>query len=134
MKPEKQNLLEDLRDDGGENRRESTLRAGAMILRRRRWKRVAGQMLGAATVMALGAFLAQSVMSHREAPMVAIAPMVAVAPVMEKATAAPAVHYLTDEELLAMFPNAPVALAKAGDKERLFFLNPADEKRYVARM
>jgi hypothetical protein len=121
MKAEKQHLLNDLQGDG---RREDTLRAGAAILRRRRWMRAAGQIGGAVAALALGVFLAQSVVWRQEAP-VAIAPM---------AKPEAKVHYLTDEELLAMFPNTPVALVKAGDKEQLFFLNPADEKRYVAKM
>ncbi|MGA2052566.1 MAG: hypothetical protein ABSH19_04565 [Opitutales bacterium] len=125
MKPEKQHLLHDLCDG---DRRGDTLLAGARILRRRRWKRAATHWAGAAAALALGGVLAENTLTRRALPVTAVAPMVAVA------ATEPKVHYLTDEELLAMFPNVPVGLAKVGDKERLIFINPDDEKRYVARM
>lgn len=123
MKPEKQHLLDELRNGGGGQQREETLRAGAVILRRRRWKRAAAQGTAAAMAVILGGMLAERTLTQQPTTAPAIAQV-----------AAPKLKYLTDEELLAMFPDAPVGLAKAGESKRLIFLNPADEKRYVARM
>jgi hypothetical protein len=124
MKPEKQQLLDELCNGSGGHRREETLRAGTVILRRRRWKRAAAQGAGAALAVVLGGMLAERTLMQQP---VTTAPAIAQA-------APPKVKYLTDEELLAMFPDTPVGLAKVGDSKRLIFLNPADEKRYVARM
>jgi hypothetical protein len=135
MNPEKQNLLRDLQDDRGDAWRESTLTAGARILRRKRGRRAVVQWAGVAAMVGLGGFLAESTLERRETPMAAKV-VIAVAPAATPAVveAAGAVHYLTDNELLAMFPGTAVGLVKAGDKERLIFPNPADEKKYVARM
>lgn len=137
MNLEKHNLLRDLQDDGGEALRESTLRAGARILRRKRVRRAVVQWAGAAAALAVGGFFAESSLEQRETPMTTRVVVAATTTVIAPATgvaSASKVHYLTDDELLAMFPGTAVGLVKAGDKERLIFPNPADEKRYVARM
>ena len=42
---------------------------------------------------------------------------------------------LTDEEMLDLFPGVPLGLLAAGDsREKLVFLNPEDEERFVARL
>jgi hypothetical protein len=42
---------------------------------------------------------------------------------------------LTDDELLALFPNTPVGLATLPDgKKLLIFPRPGDEKRFVIRL
>jgi len=44
-------------------------------------------------------------------------------------------HSLTDDELLALFPNTPVGLATLPDgKKLLIFPRPGDEKRFVTRL
>lgn len=41
---------------------------------------------------------------------------------------------LTDDELLALFPNTPVGLATLPDgRKRLIFPRPGDEKRFITR-
>jgi hypothetical protein len=39
---------------------------------------------------------------------------------------------LSDDELMALFPNTPVALAEIHGKKRLLFLRPGDEARFLA--
>jgi hypothetical protein len=44
-------------------------------------------------------------------------------------------HSLTDDELLALFPDTPVGLATLPDgKKLLIFPRPGDEKRFVTRL
>ncbi len=40
---------------------------------------------------------------------------------------------LTDEQLLAMFPNTPVGLAKVNGRKVLIFPRAADQARYVGK-
>jgi hypothetical protein len=126
MKPEKQNLIRDLlNEDSG---REATLFAGAKILRRRRQWRVAKRGLCALAVVALAAIL----VLKKETPQ-PVAPQVAgVAP---KAAPVTQVQALSDDELLGLFPNTPVALASLPDgKKRLIFPRPGDEEKFVTKL
>ena len=43
------------------------------------------------------------------------------------------VNYLTDEQLLALFTNTPVGLAKVGDKTILIFPRAGDKERFIGR-
>ncbi|HWC59130.1 MAG TPA: hypothetical protein VHC44_05490, partial [Verrucomicrobiae bacterium] len=45
------------------------------------------------------------------------------------------VHEMTDEELLSLFPNTPVALASLPDgTKRLLFPRPGDEQKFIKRL
>jgi hypothetical protein len=125
MKTEKQRLIHDLLDD--ESRRDGILLAGGKILRRRRRWRMARQGLALVMVAALAAMW----MGHRHprtSPAQASAPTPkALEPVRPKP--------LTDDELLAMFPDTPVALATlANGRKQLIFPRPADQKRFLTRL
>jgi hypothetical protein len=128
MKPEKQQLIQDLLSSDA--RREITLLAGAQILRRRRHWRAAGRGFVVVspffllfTIAVLWFFQKQSPPPH---------------PMMMSATKSPApiqVHSLTDDELLALFPNTPVGLVTLSDgRKRLIFPRPGDEQRFITRL
>jgi hypothetical protein len=125
MKPEKQQLIDDLLAD--ESRREATLLASARILHRRRQWRVGRRIFALAVVTTVGVLL---VGEQTNRPGIPSPGFVAAKP------AAPApVHFLTDAELLALFPNTPVGLAKIGNgKEILIFPRPGDEARFITRL
>jgi ferric-dicitrate binding protein FerR (iron transport regulator) len=125
MKPEKQRLIHDLLDDG--KRRESTLLAGAQILRRRRrWRMARG---GLAAVLALAAVVMWfQPNGSRHTPSQASVPSA-------EPSAQVRPQSLTDDELLALFPDTPVVLAKLSDgRKRLIFPRPGDEKRFITRL
>jgi hypothetical protein len=126
MKPEKQQLIQDLLGD--ESRREITLLAGARILRRRRHWRVATRSLALALVVTATVLSLERVKSRR-------LPVQTSLPVSTP-TAAVQPRSLTDDELLALFPtNTPVGLVTLADgKKRLIFPRPDDEKRFVIRL
>jgi hypothetical protein len=121
MKPEKQNLIHDLLDQ--DSSREATLAAGSRILRQRRDWRTARQtalmaLLAAATVFYLTRDTSHSQVSRTVKPALA-----------------PQVQALTDDQLLALFPNTPVGLASLSNgKKRLIFLRPGDEQRLIRRL
>jgi anti-sigma-K factor RskA len=124
MKPEKQNLIRDLLDE--DSMREATLLAGAQILRRRRHWRVARRGVAVMVLVALAAGLVLR-KGTGTSPQVAVATTKA-APVSQ-------VHEMTDDELLALFPNTPVALASLPDgKKRLLFPRPGDEQKFIKRL
>ena len=124
MRPEKQNLIRDLWEESSP--REATLLAGAHILRRRRHWRAARQVT---TGLALVAVVAGMVVRKetRRSPQLAVAAV--------KAPPVSQVHEMTDDELLALFPNTPVALASLPDgKKRLLFPRPGDERKFIKRL
>ncbi len=128
MKPEKQQLIHELLE--GENRRESTLRAATAVLRRRRQWRVARQVL-ALLGLALATILLVQQNRHPRSTVVQINPAATAA----KPPVALTARSLTDAELLALFPNTPVALATLPNgKKLLIFPRPADAKKYVTRL
>jgi hypothetical protein len=43
------------------------------------------------------------------------------------------VNYLSDDQLLALFPNIPVGVATVGGKKVLIFPRPGDNERFVGR-
>jgi hypothetical protein len=52
-----------------------------------------------------------------------------------KSVASTQSHSLTDDKLLALFPNTPAGLATLPDgKKLLIFPRPGDEKRFVTRL
>jgi hypothetical protein len=126
MKPEKENLLHDLLEEDA--CRQAILLAGGHALRRRRHLRAAMQGAGILAVIAfMTVFCLRKENSHPGAAQVAkVAPKVP--PVSQ-------VRALTDDELLALFPNTPVGLASLADgKKRLIFPRPGDEERFITRL
>jgi hypothetical protein len=125
MKPEKQQLLHDLLD--GDSHDESTLSAAMKILRRRRQWRTARQTFALLLLVAAAGWLAEQ---KNQRPMPAHPHL----PQARLSAPAPA-QSLTDEQLLALFPNTPVGLATLPNgKKLLLFPKPADEARYVTRL
>jgi len=124
MKLEKQDLIRDLLEEN--SRRETTLLAGTRILRhRRQWRAVRRGALVMA-LMVVAAVLALRRESPAPPQVVSVPP--AVAPVSQ-------VHEMTDEELLSLFPNTPVALASLPDgTKRLLFPRPGDEQKFIKRL
>ena len=124
MKPENENLIRDLLSE--DSRRENTLLAGSRVLRRRRQWRTARQSAVFVTVLACIAVFWMRRENTRPFPAQ-----------IAKTVAAPAtqVHALTDDELLALFPNTPVGLASLPDgKKRLIFPRAGDEQRFITKL
>ncbi|HEV2320621.1 MAG TPA: hypothetical protein VGV18_12770 [Verrucomicrobiae bacterium] len=126
MKPEKDQLIDDLLDAKG--RRETILRAGAHILRRRRHWRAARHTMVVVALAVVAAIFIERDYGPKGTPTVPVA--------VATNRAAPAQgRSLTDEQLLAMFPNTPVGLATLPNgKKMLIFPRPADEARYFVRL
>lgn len=123
MKTEKRILLDDLLGDA---RREATLLAGRKILRRRRWKRAAARSSAVLAVAALAALAL-----HQPRPV----PGVAQSSPAPSASPAVRVHYMTDDELLALFPDTPVGLIQTADgRKRLIFPRPGDEEKFITHL
>jgi len=124
MKPEERTLIHDLLDGEQEARREATLKAGGRILRHRRWKRMAARGSALASIVAIAAvFVHQQTARTHQTPIAAAAP-----------SPSGPVRSLTDDELLALFPNTPVGLATIDGKKRLIFPRAGDEERFVTRL
>jgi hypothetical protein len=121
MNSEKDRLLNDLLKDGEAARREATLLAGGQRMRHRRWKHAAARTLIVILVITV--------------PMIALYRRAAPPP--RRFSAAPAlrppVRYLTDEQLLSLFTNTPVGLAKIGNRTVLIFPHPGDKERFVGK-
>ena len=127
MNPEKQRLIHDLMNNGGEDaRRSATLLAGGRVLRRRRHLRQATRVLTILGLVALATLCVQQ-WTARKALIVADAPEPP-----SSATASTDVYRLSDDELLALFPDVPVGLATLSDgRKRLIFPRPGDEARFI---
>jgi hypothetical protein len=124
MKPENENLIRDLMND--DSRRENTLLAGSRVMRRRRQLRAArpGAVLLALVVCAAMLWMKRESVRSLPAPVAKTVPLPAIQ-----------VHALTDDELLALFPNTPVGLASLPDgKKRLIFPRPGDEQRFITKL
>jgi hypothetical protein len=125
MKPEKQQLIDDLL--AGESRREATLLASSRILHRRRQWRAGRRIVALAGVVVVGVILVGEQRNRLGIP--------AAGSLAAKPAAPASVHFLTDAELLALFPDTPVGLAKIGNgKEILIFPRPGDEARFITRL
>ncbi len=130
MNPERQRLIQDLMNDGGADaRRSETLLASGRILRRRRHMRHARQVLVVLGIAALAALCVQQWTPRKSLT-------VTDAPKNVPATAASTdVHRLSDDELLALFPDVPVGLATLSDgTKKLIFPRPGDEERFVKHL
>ena len=125
MKPEKQQLIHDLLGD--ESRREATLLAGGRILRRRRHWRVAWRTF---VVIALASATVLFVEQNRQRRTLA-----QFSPPAAKPAAPLQAQSLTDEQLLSLFPNTPVGLAKLPNgKKLLIFPRPGDDAKFITRL
>jgi hypothetical protein len=123
MKPEKRMLLDDVL---GQSRREATLLAGGKILRRRRWQRAAARSLAVLAVAVLAA-----VAIHQKRPVQVVAQSGPARPGPQPVH----VQYLTDEQLLAYFPNTPIGLiTTANGRKALIFPHPGDEEKFIIRL
>ena len=123
MTPEKRHLVHSLLDEERDIRREATLLAGKRILRRKRWRRAALRTFEYVILLGIASFSMQRLLAPK-------APYLTAHP----APQAPIIHALTDDELLALFPDTPVGLATLEDgKKRLIFPRPGDEERYVSK-
>jgi hypothetical protein len=121
MKPEKCRLIDELLDGPDGGRRAATLLAGRRILRYKRWRRRASQGLGFALVVTIVAIWPHS----RTAPQPRAA--------ATRSTATPAVRFLTDDQLLALFPNIPVGLAIVDGRKVLIFPRPGDAEKFIGK-
>jgi hypothetical protein len=127
MKPEKQQLIHDLLGDN--DRRAVTLLAGGRILRRRRHWRVAVRGMAMITVLAGVAVWYEG--THTRKPTVLAPTEMAVSP----SPASPQPPSLTDDQLLALFPNTPLGLATLADgRKRLIFPRPGDEQKFITHL
>jgi hypothetical protein len=125
MKPEKQQLLDDLLE--AEGQREAILSAGGQILRQRRHRRAVVQI---GSLMALAAAVALVLEQRQPA-----SHHVLQSPTVESRPAPFQVKTLTDAELLALFPNTPVALATLSNGKKVFlFLRPADDAKFAVHL
>jgi len=130
MNPEKQRLIHDLMNGGGEDtRRTETLLTGSRVLRRRRHLRHTRQALAVFGIIALAAICVQPWLPRN--PLVVAQP-----PQVPPATVASTdVPRLTDDQLLALFPDVPVALATLSDgRKKLIFPRPGDEARFIKHL
>ena len=131
MKPEHQRLLDEVFGET-EGRREATLLAADRVLRHRRWKRRAAQTVAVMVASTLTILVVERAISPQNpglAPQARVPAPAAPSPSMQQ------VHRLSDDELLALFPNTPVGLVtlKNGRKQ-LIFPRPGDEKRFIIRL
>ena len=122
MKPEKQRLIHDLLDD--EARRDGHLLAGIRVLRCRRFWRTARRGVAFALILSAAVLWLEPGRPHR-APQPASAS--ATNPSVPDRQAS-----LSDDELLALFPDTPVGLATLSDgRKLLIFPRPGDAKRFI---
>lgn len=124
MKPEKQQLIHDLLD--GESRRDATLLAGSAILRRRRQWRVGRQVFGLIALATVAMWFVEQT-NRRQASVQNATPTKSPSPFQAQS--------LTDDQLLKLFPNTPVALATLPNgKKMLIFPRPGDEAKFMTRL
>lgn len=127
MKPDKQHLIHDLLDGEHDGRRETILLAGAQILRRRRQRRGVSRGLAFVMVLAVIGFWIELTNSHKPSAKLPAQTAVSPEPVRPQA--------LTDDQLLALFPNTPVGLATLADgRKLLLFPRPGDEQKFITRL
>jgi hypothetical protein len=120
MNPEeKERLLQDVFDESelAEFRRQTV----AHSLSRLRARRLRKRLAGAGAILCVGAAMMFLVSHHQAAT--PPAPMLAAVSQSTARQRPPAVQYVNDEQLLALFPHRPVALIGAAPHQRLIFLD-----------
>ena len=119
-------MLDEVFDEtGGDECRGAILLAANRILRHRRWKRRTAQSVVFMVTAALATLAVQRVTAPRNR---------GAAPVVQT-TAPDPMHPLSDDELLALFPDTPVGLVTLPDgRKRLIFPRPGDEQRFIVRL
>jgi hypothetical protein len=128
MKREKENLIWDVLGDAEKDAsRAAVLSAGGRVLRRKRHTRLAMRCTMLAVIGGLMVLAAQKLGERKNNY-----PLVAANGNPTSSTGG--IHYLTDDELLALFPDTPVGLAKVGGKKKLIFPRPGDEARFISRL
>lgn len=77
-----------------------------------------------------------AVVNPRNLPHFRTVPTTSTAPTGQEAApkAVVRVEFITDDQLLALFPGTPVGLGTAGGKTRLLFPRAGDEARFVIRL
>jgi hypothetical protein len=122
MNPNQNNLLRDLlHDETAGAQRAATLQAGTRILRRKRRVRFAIRGISVAG----GIILAILVVRRTPQP----DPQ----PVVVASNQTRPMKYLTDDELLALFPGTPVGLGTVNGRTILIFPRDGDEARFISR-
>lgn|SRR5487761_2755515 len=130
LDPERENVLLDavLQDEAWQGTN-ATLKAGALAAFRRR-QRLRRLTRVAAAALVLCASAAVALRWPRP-------PAATPSPVVTRRDPAPQnpepVHYLTDEELLALFPRGSCVLAEIDGRKELVFLDPKLERLYLSR-
>lgn len=122
MNPDKRSLIDDMLENSeAQTRRAATLSAGGRVLRHKRWRRAAINFGAPLIFVVLGFLFAcmQFFPRHESKHPVA--------------ATKPAVTYLTDEQLLALFTNTPVGLATVDHRKVLIFPNASDRDRFVGQ-
>jgi hypothetical protein len=128
MKPEKQQLLHDLLGD--DRCREATLLAGAQVLRQRRQYRAATRILALLLVLSITGICLEREYLHRPST-----PALAQHSIAAVSTSAPKPEAISDDQLLALFPQTPVGLLTLSDgHKRLVFPHPGDEQKFLTRL
>ena len=126
MKPE-HNLLDDTIMPAGH--REAILSAGSRVLRRRRHKQIAGQIL------AIALFAVAAVFFLDKRPTVTTTAPIVAATTVHSRPGPHALNTVTDDELLALFPKTPVGIAKLANGQKvLIFTRPGDAKRFITHL
>ncbi len=130
MNPDKQRLIQDLMTDGREDARQAeTLLAAAGVLRRRRRERQVTRALLVAGIAALATLCVQRWTTRDSRVVTEVAKHSPSAPPSALS------HRLSDDELLALFPDTPVGLATLSDgRKRLIFPRPGDEARFITHL
>jgi len=129
MKPENRQLLDDLLAESRDQQRAATLLAGNQMLGARRRRRRAFQTCIVIALLGVAAFAAQRLLLPATS-----ATTVATAMPVPEAKPHP-VKSLTDEELLALFPDTPVCLATLENgQKRLIFLRLEDAEKFMGRL
>ena len=140
MKPEKRQLLDELLGESSDPRRAATLLAGNRLLRTRRWRRRVVQTCALITLLGVTAIgLQRLLVSAPETKLATVAPapkhtvVPEVAPLTDEKT--DPIERLTDQELLALFPDTPDCLATWDNgQKRLIFLRVEDAEKFVGRL
>jgi hypothetical protein len=140
MKPDPEHRLIDelLCDDPLDRLREATLVQGLLLVRRRHRLRRVAQMSGCIGIVVALALAIPALFRSQPAPDHATQPtgfdagataQTAVEPPVESDEES-GVRFLTDDQLLALFPGRPVALiGPAGDQRLVFLDEPTHPKR-----